>query len=610
MSVRRALLELLPREQLAAAADRHQLTVGDRRAKVGFVDALVKAGDVSVEEILSAASRDELKAMCRARGLEDDGREKAVLVRRLLQESSKGPRTPTPPSKPSREAPSIPSAPSPVRSGNITLSELESHLWGAANILRGSPVDRTDWKSYILPLLFFKRVCDVWDEEHMAMLAEYGEDFADEHRFQVPDGCHWNNVRGAPKNVGTALANAMRGVEAANQKHLYGVFGDAQWTNKDRLPDELLKDLIEHFSALSLGNARVASDVMGDAYEYLIKQFADATNKKAGEFYTPRSVVRLIVDILNPKEGETIYDPACGTGGMLLAAVAHVRERGGDPRAFFGKLHGQEKNLTTAAVARMNLFLHGIEDFVIERGDTLRNPVFTDAGTGGLATFDVVIANPPFSLEQWGREIWEADPWGRAFAGLPTDSNADMAWVQHMVKSMAPKTGRMGVVLPQGALFRGGVEGQIRQHLLQHDLVEAVVGLAPNLFYGTGLAACVLVLRQRKEKRKTGKVLVVDASSVFRRGRAQNFLDLSHVAEISAWVQGFADVEDRARVVSLSDLESEGWTLNISRYVLPPIGADIPPLPEAVAEFKGALAKCRAAEDNLRRVMLEGGWLS
>jgi type I restriction enzyme M protein len=492
----------------------------------------------------------------------------------------------------------------------VTLAELESHLWEAANILRGSPVDRTDWKSYILPLLFFKRICDVWDEEHTAMLAQYGEDFADEHRFQVPEGCHWSTVRQTPKNVGTALANAMRGVEAANQKHLYGVFGDAQWTNKGRLPDELLKDLIEHFSALSLGNARVASDVMGDAYEYLIKQFADATNKKAGEFYTPRSVVRLMVDILAPKEGETIYDPACGTGGMLLAAVAHVREQGGDPRTFFGKLNGQEKNLTTAAVARMNLFLHGIEDFVIERGDTLRTPVFSDARTGGLATFDVVIANPPFSLEQWGREIWESDPWGRAFAGLPTDSNADMAWVQHMVKSMAPKTGRMGVVLPQGALFRGGIEAQIRKHLLENDLVEADSGLAPNLFYGTGLAACVLVLRQRKDKRKKGKVLIVDASSVFRRGRAQNFMDPAHGEQIASWAQQFADVEDRARVVDLAEIEKEGWTLNISRYVLPPIGADIPPLPEAVAAFKDALAKCREAEDNLRRVMHEGGWLS
>jgi type I restriction enzyme M protein len=492
----------------------------------------------------------------------------------------------------------------------VTLITLESHLWEAANILRGSPVDRTDWKSYILPLLFFKRICDVWDEEHAAMLAEYGEDFPDEHRFQVPEGCHWSAVRRAPKNVGTALANAMRGVEAANERHLYGVFGDAQWTNKDRLPDELLKDLIEHFSALALGNASVASDVMGDAYEYLIKQFADATNKKAGEFYTPRSVVRLMVDILDPREGETVYDPACGTGGMLLAAVAHVRERGGDPRTFFGKLQGQEKNLTTAAVARMNLFLHGIEDFVIERGDTLRAPVFTDPSTGGLATFDVVIANPPFSLEQWGRELWEADAWGRAFAGLPTDSNADMAWVQHMVRSMALRTGRMAVVLPQGVLFRGGVEARIRQHLLEADLVEVVIGLAPNLFYGTGLAACILVMRQRKPAARRGKVLIVDASSLFRKGRAQNFLEPEHLQQIHGWVQAFAEVENRARVVSLADIEKEGWTLNIARYVLPPIGADIPPLPEAVAAFKDALARCRATEDHLRSVMVEGGWLS
>ncbi len=493
--------------------------------------------------------------------------------------------------------------------GPLTLSQLESHLWEAANILRGSPVDRTDWKSYILPLLFFKRICDQWDEENAAMLAEYGEGFADQHRFQLPEGAHWNDVRSTPKNVGTALSNAMRAVEAANQKHLYGVFGDAQWTNKDRLPDELLKDLIEHFSSLLIGNASVASDVMGDAYEYLIKQFADATNKKAGEFYTPRSVVRLMVDIVDPQEGETVYDPACGTGGMLLAAVEHVHARGGDPRTFFGKIFGQEKNLTTASVARMNLFLHGLEDFVIERGDTLRNPVFADASTGGLGTFDVVIANPPFSLEAWGRELWESDPWGRAFAGLPTDSNADMAWVQHMVASMAPGTGRMAVVLPQGALFRSGVEGQIRQHLLKADLVEAVIGLAPNLFYGTGLAACVLVLRRHKATARQGKVIVIDASSLFRRGRAQNFLEPEHASQIHGWVSAFEDVEDRARVVGLEEIEQEGWTLNISRYVLPTIGADIPPLPEAVAAFKEALLKCREAEDHLRTVIVEGGWI-
>ena len=312
------------------------------------------------------------------------------------------------------------------------------------------------------------------------MLAEYGEDFADEHRFQVPEGCHWSTSARARRTSGTALANAMRGVEAANQKHLYGVFGDAQWTNKDRLPDELLKDLIEHFSALSLGNARVASDVMGDAYEYLIKQFADATNKKAGEFYTPRSVVRLMVDILDPKEGETVYDPACGTGGMLLAAVAHVRERGGDPRTFFGKLYGQEKNLTTAAVARMNLFLHGIEDFVIERGDTLRNPVFTDASTGGLATFDVVIANPPFSLEQWGREVWETDPWGanvrrRSRPSRTATSRGCSTWSSRWRRELGgwPSCCRMG------ALFRARRRGRRSASTsLEQDLVEAVIGLA------------------------------------------------------------------------------------------------------------------------------------
>ena len=490
----------------------------------------------------------------------------------------------------------------------ITLSTFESHLWEAAIILRGSPVDRTDWKSYILPLLFFKRICDVWDEEYQEAFETYGEDFVDEHRFQVPEGCHWTVVRETPVNVGTALQNAMRGIEASNQKHLYGVFGDAQWTNKDRLPDALLKDLIEHFSALKLGNQQVASDIVGDAYEFLIKKFADATNRKAGEFYTPRSVVRLMVDILDPREGETIYDPACGTGGMLLGAVAHVRDRGDDPRTFYGKLYGQEKNLTTSSVARMNLLLHGLEDFSIERGDTLRAPVFTDPA-GGLATFDCVIANPPFSLEQWGREIWENDPWGRAFAGLPTDSSGDFAWVQHMVKSMAEGSGRMAVVLPQGALFRGGVEGQIRKYLLEHDLVEVVIGLAPNLFYGTGLAACILVLRKRKAPERVGRVLIVDASRQFRQGRAQNFLEPKHAAEILGWVQAFQDVQDKARVVTLREIGEEGWTLNISRYVLPPIGEDIPPLDVAITDFKTALEKARQAEEKLKIKLREGGWL-
>ena len=414
-------------------------------------------------------------------------------------------------------------------------------------------------------------------------------------------------MRAKAANIGAALHHAMRGIEQANPDTLYGVFGDAQWANKDRLSDALLKDLIEHFSRISFGNQNIASDVLGDAYEYLIKKFADATNKKAGEFYTPRSVVRLMIDMLAPKEGQTIYDPACGTGGMLLAAVQHVHEQHGDVKRLWGKLYGQEKNLTTSSIARMNLFLHGIEEFQIVRGDTLRNPAFFDSDR--LASFDCVIANPPFSLEKWGEELWVNDPFGRNFAGVPPSSSGDFAWVQHMVKSMADSTGRMAVVLPQGALFRKGAEGSIRQKLLELDLVEAVIGLAPNLFYGTGLAACILVLRKRKPAPRKNKVLFADASRLFKKGRAQNFLEPAHVASILGWYHGFADVQDAARVVSLDDIKAEDWTLNISRYVLPPLQEDIPPLPEAIAAFKDALARCREAEERLTQVMTEGGWL-
>jgi type I restriction enzyme M protein len=293
----------------------------------------------------------------------------------------------------------------------------------------------------------------------------------------------------------------------------------------------------------------------------------------------------------------------------LLAAIDHVKRQGGDARTFFGKIYGQEKNLTTSSVARMNLVLHGIEDFQIIREDTLREPAFTN-GAGGLATFDCVIANPPFSLKEWGTEVWENDPWGRAKYGIPPKSYGDYAFVQHMIASMAEGgDSRMAVVLPQGALFRKGAEGKIRQALLKEDLIEAVIGLAPNLFYGTGLAGCVVILRRKKPAERKNKVLIVDAQSLFRKGRAQNFLDPEHGEQIVKWFQAFDDVEDRAKVVTLDEIKDEGWTLNISRYALPPIGEDIPPLPEAVAAFKEALMEVRAAEDHLRTVLTEGGWL-
>jgi len=334
----------------------------------------------------------------------------------------------------------------------ISLSQLESHLWKAAWLLKG-PVDAADFKTYIFPLLFFKRLSDVHDEEHAAALAEFEGDeeaalFPENYRFQVPEGCHWRDVRKVAVNVGQALQTALRGIEQANPHTLYGIFGDAAWTNKDRLPDKLLRDLIEHFSALPLGNSAAEADILGQAYEYLIKQFADATNKKAGEFYTPRSVVRLMVNILDPREGESIYDPTCGTGGMLLEAIHHVKETRGDVRTLWGKLYGQDKtargqrrfglaqrarrvrrrgkplkqkNLTTSAIARINLFLHGATDFKIVRGDTLRNPAFYSGDN--LATFDCVIANPPFSLQKWGDEVWTSDPYERNFSGFIANPN-------------------------------------------------------------------------------------------------------------------------------------------------------------------------------------------
>lgn len=491
----------------------------------------------------------------------------------------------------------------------LELNQLCNHLWESANILRG-PVDAADFKTYIFPLLFFKRISDVFDEEIAEALEESGGDqlfaqFPENHRFQIPDDCHWADVRKKTSNVGQALQRAMREIEKANPDTLYGIFGDAQWTNKERLSDALLCDLIEHFSRLPLGNKAARADVLGQSYEYLIKTFADATNKKAGEFYTPRSVVNLLVRILDPQEGETIYDPACGTGGMLIEAIHHVREDGGNIRTLWGKLFGQEKNLTTSAIARMNLFLHGVEDFQVVRGDTLRHPAFHTGDS--LATFDCVIANPPFSLEKWGDDVWTSDPYGRNFAGMPPAKSGDYAWVQHMILSMAPKSGRMAVVLPHGALFRMAAEGKIRQKLLGMDILDAVIGLGPNLFYGTSLAACILVFRQKKPKDHRKKVLIVDASKAFKKGRAQNELLPEHVNHIYQWYADHKDVPGLARLVSLDEIKENDWNLNIPRYVEPVVEAETLSVSDAIANLKASLDTAYAAEDRLKSLLAKAG---
>ncbi len=484
----------------------------------------------------------------------------------------------------------------------ISLSQLEQYLAKAAWILKG-PVDASDFKVYIFPLLFFKRISDVYDEEYRMALQESEGDteyaaLPEFHRFVIPEGSHWKDVRETATNVGLAIEQALRGIEKANQQYLYGIFGDAQWSNKNKLSDPLLINLIEHFSQYDLSNSNVDADLLGQSYEYLIKHFADLTNKKAGEFYTPRSVVHLLGLVLDPHEGETIYDPACGTGGMLLECVDHLKHNNEDYRTL--KLFGQEKNLTSSSIARMNMFLHGIEDFQIFRGDTLRNPAFFEAD--GLKTFDCVIANPPFSLKEWGAENWANDPFGRNIAGVPPKGNGDMAWVQHMIKSMN-STGRMTVVLPHGALFRKGAEGRIREAIIKQDMLEAVIGLGPNIFYGTQLAACVMVFKQNKAIDKKGKVLFIDASAQVRVGRAQNFLEPQHVTQIFNWYKAFTDVENYVKVTSLDDLKENDFNLNIPLYVEKIIEDNLPSVEEALADLKDAWEASQKAEDRFKTIL-------
>ncbi len=354
-------------------------------------------------------------------------------------------------------------------------SELESYLWGAANILRGL-VDAGDYKQYIFPLLFYKRLSDVWDEEFADALAdtenvEYAQSMANE-RFVIPTGAHWQEVRETPKDVGQAIRNAMRAIEVANPDRLDGIFGDAPWTNKERLPDHTLKNLLEHFSKHSLSLANVPEDKLGNAYEYLIKQFADDSGHTAQEFYTNRTVVHLMVQILDPQAGERIYDPTCGTGGMLISALDQVKRSGGEHRTL--GLYGQERNHMTTSIARMNLALHGVDGFAIARGDTLERPAFTEQDR--LAVFDVVLANPPYSIKQWNREAWASDPWGRNFLGTPPQGRADYAFFQHILKSMDSQTGRCAILFPHGVLFRKE-KAKMRQ-----KLIEAEIGVDEQIF--------------------------------------------------------------------------------------------------------------------------------
>lgn len=482
----------------------------------------------------------------------------------------------------------------------LTQAELERHLWQAADILRGT-VDAGDYKQYIFGLLFYKRLCDVWDEEFEALLAETGdrEEAADpdEHRFHIPPEHHWQAIRKRSTQIGQHLNIAFAAISDANMR-LNGVFGDVDFANQERFPDARLEQLLAHFEKHRLRNADVPADMLGDAYMYLIKMFAEGSGKKGGEFYTPRQVVRLIVECLDPKPGMSIYDPTCGSGGMLLEAVQHLRERGENPRSL--SLYGQEKNLGTWAIAQINLFLHDIDDAFIAKGDTILSPRRYDPKAkefvAGVGAYDRVMANPPFSEKVWGYEIWDnGDPFGRDKYGCPPKGFGDLAFVQHMVASLKDD-GMLGVVVPHGVLFRGGAEGRIREAMLKADIVEAVIGLAPNLFYGAGIPAAILIVRKSKPQSRKGKVLVVNGDATFQLGKAQNVLTDENVRVLAEAFRAFVDAQKLARVVPVSEIEANGWNLNISRYVQTGADAEAVDLASEVAKLRDLIRKRDEAE--------------
>ncbi|MBR3475599.1 MAG: SAM-dependent DNA methyltransferase [Candidatus Methanomethylophilaceae archaeon] len=464
-----------------------------------------------------------------------------------------------------------------------------------------------EYKTYLFPLLFLKRISDVYDEEFKAAMEESDDDEGysygpDQHRFQIPPGCHWSDIRETTVDVGAKISGSMKKIESSNVHTLYGIFTDfdeASWTNKDKLPDENLKNLVEHLSMIRLDNESISADVMGQAYEYLIKKFADETKESAGEFYTPRAVVSLMIRYLDPKAGETVYDPACGTGGMLIESMNHIV----DKNRTLGKLFGQESNLTTASIARMNLFLHGADDFNIARGDTLRNPMFLV--NGRLQTFDCVVANPPFSLKRWGADKWASDPYGRNVYGTPSDNSGDFAWLQHMVCSMDPDHGRMGVILPQGVLFKKEFK-DMRRKMLESNKLEAVVQLAGNLFYGTQLAPCILFLRNNKENER---IRFVDASGIFKKGRAQNFLLDEHVESIIEALVSDRDIDGISKTVSLNDLDQDSVEINVSKYVVKEFVDDTPPYEEVIRSLMDNIERSKGLEARIKSMIEEGGFL-
>ena len=447
----------------------------------------------------------------------------------------------------------------------IKLDELETYLWDSAVLLR-THIDAGAYKQYIFPLLFFKRICDVYDEETKNAIEKYGKDafeFGEDelHTFIVPKGYHWNDVRETTSDIGLAIVTAFSKIIKANGDRLSGVFGDASWTNKNRLPDSLLKDLIEHFSTKTLSIENCPEDELGQGYEYLIRKFADDSGHTAQEFYTNRTVVHLMTEMLQPKTGESIYDPTCGSAGMLISCIAHLKNRGAEWRNV--SAYGQEINSLTAAIAKMNLFLHGVKDFNIVNADTLKNPAFIEFGE--LKKFDLVLANPPYSISEWDRKAFETDKYGRNFLGLPPQSRADYAFIQHILKSMKNNSGRCAILLPHGVLSRNE-EKHIREKLIKSDLLECVVGIGKNLFYNSPMEACVMICKTKKTPERVGKVLFINAKDEITRKDTFSFLEEKHINKIVEAYRLFDNIDGFSKVVTIKELLNNDSSLSVGYY--------------------------------------------
>ena len=505
----------------------------------------------------------------------------------------------------------------------LTTQELESKLWQAADILRGQ-IDSADYKNYIFSILFLKRLSDRFDEEvqnavNAGVPLKIALTDVDEHEFFVPEQARWSVIVGASMNLGEALNVAGHTVEEANTPRLDSVLSSTNWNDESKLGspanrERIIRSLLNHFGDLDLRNENLRVDssgvgnVLGDAYEYLINRFADDAGKKGGEFYTPRPVVRLIIELLQPREGMRICDPTAGSGGMLIYAAQYVREQGGRSRNL--ALHGQERNLGTLAIGKLNLLLHGLRAARLEPGDVIAEPGLVDP-SGRLLSYDRVIANPPFSLKNWGHDFAPNDPHHRfdRYGAIPPKTRGDLAFLMHML-GVTNSQGMVGVVMPHGILFRGGAEGKIRRGIVEADLFEAIIGLAPNLFSGASIPVAICVLNKAKPADRRGKVLFVDAAQEghYRQGKARNFIDREHIDRIVQTYEAFEDVDRFAHVADMEEIKENDFNLNISRYVDTTEPVEVMSVEDALTQLRQAERKRDEAVAKMNGLLAELGF--